>query len=76
MGKDTQLRNSNGIAGIMFDELIALRDGQSTPQRTRSMASAVTAIATMKKLEMEYHRFISSCQSDENMNGPKPIQIG
>ena len=56
-------RTSTGLAAIMFDELEALRRGESTPQQARAKASIAAQICSISRLEMDYARFVATERS-------------
>ncbi len=66
-------RTSAGLAAAMFDELDALRSGDSTPQVARAKASIANTICAISRLEMEYARFVSVERRDDNALPPLPM---
>ena len=68
-------RTSRGLANMMFDELISLKEGNSTPQQARAKAAIANTIISVSRLEMDYARFVASERSGE-IPGPEPIAIG
>lgn len=59
-------RTSRGLAGMMFDELDALKEGQSTPQQARAKAAIANTICSISRLEMDYARFVASERADDS----------
>lgn len=71
-----QQRSSANLVDIMFDELFALKDGSSTPQHARAKSSVANTIVAVKRLEMDYARFVNSARSDDMMTGPAHVSLG
>lgn len=69
-------RTSRGLANMMFEELEALKNGDSTPQQARAKAAVANTIISVSRLEMDYARFVASERSGEALPGPEPIAIG
>ena len=57
-------RTSKGLAEVLFNELDNLRDGKSTPQQARSVASIANTICSISRLEMDYARFVSDARTE------------
>ena len=53
------VRTSKGLQDTLFDEIDALRDGTTTPQSARTVASLASGIGQIAKLEVDHSRFIS-----------------
>ena len=70
-------RTSKGLQETLFDEIDSLRDGTTTPQSARTIASLASGIIQTAKLEMDYGRFIADQRSGrEEITEPKTIQLG
>lgn len=61
-------RDSRGLVNMMFDELDALKAGKSTPQQARTKAAVVNTIISIKRLEMDYARFVSTERLSKDSN--------
>lgn len=57
-------RTSRGLANTLFDELDALRNGDSTPQQSRAKAAVANSIISLSRLEMEYARFVADSRME------------
>lgn len=69
-------RTSRGLAGVMFEELDALKSGSSTPQMARSKAAVANTICTISRLEMDFARFVAGQRADsedKNKLGSLPM---
>lgn len=71
MAKNELTRTTAGLAGTLFDELDALREGTSTPQQARAKSAIANSIISIARLEMEYARFVASERTDGG-NGKLP----
>ena len=60
MAKRKIERTSAGLASAMFDELEALKRGDSTPQQARAKAALANTICSISRLEMDFARFVSA----------------
>jgi hypothetical protein len=56
-------RTSGGLAAVMFEELEDLRTGKSTPQHARAVAALGSTICSIKRLEIDYQRFVGSARA-------------
>lgn len=74
------VRSSKGLQDTLFDEIDRLRNGQTTPQSARTVASLATGIIQTARLEMDYARFVSderiSSNDQSNGNRTKAIELG
>ena len=57
------VRTSKGLQDTLFDEIDSLREGNTTPQSARTVASLAAGIIQTAKLEMDHGRFISEQRS-------------
>lgn len=57
------VRTSKGLQDTLFDEIDSLRDGTTTPQSARTVASLASGIVQTAKLEMDHGRFIADQRS-------------
>jgi hypothetical protein len=53
-------RTSLGIREMLFEELDALRNGKSSPQRANALAKISSQILSTVKTELEYASFLRS----------------
>ena len=72
MSKNT-IRTSAGLSSAMFDELDALKSGDSTPQQARAKASIVNTIVSLSRLEMDYARFVTADRSEDKRLKALPL---
>ncbi len=68
-------KTSRGLAQAMFEELELLRSGESTPQQARAKASIANTICTISRLEMDFARFVTATNTD-NDSGMKALPMG
>lgn len=61
-------RTSLGLRDTLFDELDALRDGSSTPQRAGAIAKLAVQIVNTVNLELDFQKYVA--------NSPKSIPGG
>ena len=52
-------RTSKGLQDTLFDEIDRLRDGSTTPQSARTIASLANGVIQAARLEMDHTRFVS-----------------
>lgn len=72
---DKIVRNSKGLVGAMFDELDALKNGESTPQQARAKASIANTICQVTRLEIDFARFVAAERSDPKGLEQKPAGL-
>lgn len=71
------VRTSKGLQDTLFDEIDSLRDGTTTPQSARTVASLASGIVQTAKLEIDHCRFISEQRSGAGQVAEtKAIQFG
>ena len=69
-------RTSKALTDALFDELDALKRGDSTPQQARAKASIANTICSITRLEMEFARFVSDARAIEGEHGLKALPMG
>jgi hypothetical protein len=52
-------RTTLGIRNLLFDEIDALRNGTTTPQKAGAVAKMVTPIVNSVKVEIEYAKHVA-----------------
>ena len=74
------VRSSKGLQDTLFDEIDRLRNGKTTPQSARTVASLAGGIIQTARLEMDHARFISEARAGdgaiEDDNRTKAISLG
>jgi hypothetical protein len=68
-------RSTSGLREVIFEEMDALRRGESNPQRARSMAAMANSILQSVQVEIEYHKYVNSSHRP-NPNDKKVVQLG
>ncbi len=68
------VKNSRGLADKLFEAFDELRDGKTTPQKARAIASLANTIIATKRLELEAVRFITSRNETDDIT--KPLSLG
>lgn len=53
-------RSTRTLSTVLYDELDNLIEGKSTPQNANAKVKLVNSIVSVKRLEMDAARFISS----------------
>ena len=69
------IRTSAGVRDAMFDELDALRRGESNPMRARAAAALASQIIASVRMEIDFQHFVQSNPTALEMVG-KSIQLG
>ncbi len=64
-------RTIKGLQDTLFDEIDALRDGTTTPQSARTVASLAKGIIQTARLEMDHARFVSEPRAGSLDGGTK-----
>lgn len=79
---DPVARTSAGLRDAIFDEIDAIRSGNSNPTRANAVAKLATGIVETVRMEIEVHRHLkqhSATVSDKSMASPtlgSPIPLG
>lgn len=69
MARKKVTRTAQGLTDVLFDELEALRNGDSDPQKAKATCGLANSICAVARLELEY-------QSRDGMPAPKVLKIG
>jgi len=69
-------RTSKALIDVLFDELDALKNGDSNPQQARATSSIANTICSVTRLEMDYARFVNDARSLEGGHGLKALPMG
>lgn len=67
------IRSTSGLREVIFEEMEALRNGDSSPQRARSMAAMANSILQSVEVEIEYHKYVSSNRRSSQVDGEKKV---
>lgn len=57
------IRSTSGLRAALFEEMEALRSGESNAQRARSVAMMANSILQSVEVEIEYHKYVSTNRS-------------
>jgi hypothetical protein len=72
-------RSSQGLRDLMFDELDAIRNGRSNPNRLIAVSKIACQIINSVKMEIEYQKHVASSaqvsERNEFINGSN-LQLG
>lgn len=60
-------RTSGGLRDALFDEIDALRAGESNAARARSVAMLANSILQSVTAEIEYHKYVSDATKQSSM---------
>jgi hypothetical protein len=55
----TTIRSSEGLRDVLFEELDALRNGTSTPQRSNAVCKISTELIKTVELEIEFYKNVT-----------------
>ena len=69
-------RTSQGMRNALFDEMDALRSGESTPQRARAIAALSGQILQSVRLEMDAQRMHAEYGDDVALPGHNTLHLG
>lgn len=75
-------RTSAGLRDSLFDELNALRRGESNAARARSVAMLANSILQSLHAEIEYHKYVADVSKSAanhklgNLELGKPLDLG
>lgn len=68
-------RSTSGLRSALFEEMEALRNGNSNAQRARSVAMMANSILQSVQVEIEYHKYVSANKT--RIEGePKVVRLG
>lgn len=75
-------RSSGGLRAALFDEIDALRRGESNAARARSVAMLANSVLQSVSAEIEYHKYVSDATKMTTATklgvlelAPKPINL-
>lgn len=57
---DPVKRTSVGLRAALFDEIDALRNGESTPQRASALSKVAVQIINTVNMEVDYQKYVRS----------------
>ncbi len=57
------VRTSAGLRDVLFDELDAIREGRSNPQKAQATAKLACQIINSVKMEIEFYSHVQSTKS-------------
>lgn len=76
-------RSSGGLRAALFDEIDALRRGESNAARARSVAMLANSVLQSVTAEIEYHKYVSDATKMSTAAklgvlelAPPPIPLG
>ncbi len=55
---------SKGLQSALIEEMNSLRQGRTTPQSSRAVGSLVGYLIQLKRLEIDFARFIADARTD------------
>lgn len=68
-------RSTSGLREALFEEMDALRNGNSSAQRARSVAMMANSILQSVQVEIEYHKYVSQNKGG-NAGQEKVVPLG
>ena len=68
-------RTSAGLRDALFDEMDALRKGESNPRRAQAIAKLACQIVNSVKMEIEFYSHVHSAVDKSNLPMSKPLQL-
>lgn len=69
-------RSSLGLRSALFDEIDALRDGTSNPQRASALSKLAVQIINTVNIEIEYQKHVATQPNANNGMKSTPILLG
>lgn len=76
MAKESKsTRTSAGLRDILFDELDALKSGESNPQRAQAIAKLACQVINSVKMEIEFHSHVASHPADTPIPLSRPLSL-
>lgn len=70
-------RTSSGLRDALFDEMDALRNGQSNPNRAIAVAKIACQVINSVKMEIEYQKHVAASPSKTDfVNGGAALRLG
>lgn len=69
-------RTSQGLRDALFDELDALRNGESTPQRAAATSKLAVQIINSANMEIEFQKYVRSNPTEKKNLLGAPIALG
>ncbi len=70
------IRSTQGLRDALFDELDALRNGDSNPGRASAMSKLAVQIINSAVVEIEFQRNIQSMPTNKGLALGSPIKLG
>jgi len=67
-------RTSAGLREALFDELDALRRGESNPTRTNAVAKISASVVETVRMEIEVQKFAAQTVGKATADAPSPIK--
>lgn len=69
------IRTSIGLRDALFDEIDALRNGESNPSRASAMSKLAVQIINSAKMEAQFQQYVTSTKGN-NLVLSKPVALG
>ena len=74
------VRTSAGLRDAIFDEIDAIRTGNSNPTRANAVAKLATGVVETVRMEMEVEKHLRAAASQSAtsgvLGGVRPLQLG
>jgi hypothetical protein len=68
-------RTSSGLRDALFDELDALRAGESNPQRAQAVSKLACQVINSVKMEIEFHSHVQSATEGSELPMSRPLKL-
>lgn len=62
-------RSSRGLRDVLFDEIDALRNGNSNPSRATAMSKVAAQIINSVRIEIEHQKYVTSSPLQDGAKG-------
>lgn len=69
-------RTSGGLRSALFDEIDALRSGQSNPARARSLAMLANTALKSVQVEIEFQKYVSEVSKHDGSAKIGMLEMG
>ena len=69
-------RTSSGLRNALFDEIDALRRGESNPARARSVAALASTALKSVEVEIEHHKYVADFSKSGGQKKIGALEMG
>lgn len=69
-------RTTIGLRNALFDEIDAMRNGDSTPARANAVSRLATGIVDIVRTEIDYHKLVTANNGSQEAPLGRPLALG